>query len=114
MKNGSLYSFHIDGRFARALDTIPCEIHDSFRRLAEARREAFESMYLAPPRRGGLVPFLANYESSRVQALMDAVTGDASREAFVAYQETGDESKIRALFFDRLLGSPTPGAEGDD
>ena len=103
MKNASLYSFAVEGRFGRPLEAIPCEIYDSFRALAEGRRRTVESMYLTPMRRaGGLPAFLEGVASPRFKAIMEALTGDAGREAFELYEATKDESKIRALL-DRLI-----------
>lgn len=103
-KNASLYSFPSEGKFARPLEAFPCEFFDSFRPLAESRRNAFESMYLKPLRElGGLRPFLERMNAPHFQEIIAAVTGEEGRRAFEAYQETGDESHIRALF-DRLLG----------
>lgn len=103
-KNASLYSFPIEGQFARPLDAFPCEFYDSFRPLAEGRRNAFEAMYLKPLRDlGGLRAFLERMDQPHFRDLMTAVTGEEGRQAFDADQQTGDESHIRALF-DRLLG----------
>ena len=60
-----------------------------------------------------LVPFLEHLNSPRMQAVISALTGEAGREAFEAYEATKDESKIRDLF-DRLIGhaaEPTPDQE---
>jgi hypothetical protein len=42
-------------------------------------------------------------DAPHFQEIIAAVTGEEGRQAFEAYQETGDESHIRSLF-DRLLG----------
>jgi AbiV family abortive infection protein len=103
MKNASLYSFAVEGRFGRPLEAIPCEIYDSFRALAEGRRNTFESMYMAPMRRaGGLPEFLEGLGSPRFKRMMAALTGEAGREAVEMYEATKDESKIRDLL-ERLV-----------
>ena len=114
-KNASLYSFRFEGQFARPLQAFSCDFYDSFRPLAEGRRNAFESMYLKPLREsGGLRAFLERMDAPRFQEVMAAVTGEEGRYAFEAYHETGDESYIRALF-DRLLGNGSPAdGRGDD
>jgi hypothetical protein len=89
---------------SRARSTPSCEFYDSFRPLAEGRRNAFEAMYLKPLREsGGLRAFLDRINAPHFQEIIAAITGEDGRQAFEAYQQTGDESHIRALF-DRLLG----------
>lgn len=113
-KNASLYSFPFEGQFARPLEAFPCAFYDSFRPLAEGRRNAFESMYLTPVREsGGLRAFLERMDTPRFQALIAALTGDEGRQAFEAYEATGDEAPLRALF-DRLLGEELEAARRDD
>lgn len=103
-KNASLYSFPFEGQFARPHDAFTCEFYDSFRPVAEGRRNAFEAMYLKPLREsGGLQAFLERMNAPHFQEIIAAVTGEDGRQAFEVYQETGDESHIQALF-DRLLG----------
>lgn len=108
-KNASLYSFPFEGQFARPLEAFPCEFYDAFRPLAGGRRDAFEAMYLIPAREsGGLRAFLERMDAPHFQTLMAALTGDEGRQAFEAYEATGDEAHLRALF-DRLLGEADDG-----
>jgi AbiV family abortive infection protein len=81
MKNASLYSFAVEGRFGRPLKAIPCEIYDAFRALAEGRCHTSEWMYLAPMgRAGGLPAFSDGLDSPRFKTMMAALTGEACRE----------------------------------
>jgi AbiV family abortive infection protein len=111
MKNASLYSVVVEGGFSRPLEAMPCEFFDSFRPLAHGRLHAFRSMYLEPLRSaGGLVQFLNRMTATRVEELMETLTGPDGRKAFEAYEEARDDSKIRALF-DRLIGGAKTGEE---
>jgi AbiV family abortive infection protein len=110
-KNASLYSFQGIDRFGTPQEAIPCENFDALRKLAQSRRHAFDGMYVRPViGAGGLQAFLARMETSRVEAMLDALTGDEGREALKQAQETGDDSKFRALF-DRLLSDDDPTAD---
>ena len=104
LKNASLYSFYVSGRFGQPNDQIPCEIFDSLRCLAQGRLRAFEA-YLAPMRRaGGLEAFFEGAWVTRANDILERFVGDEGRVAFEEYERSGDETAIRMLF-DRILGS---------
>jgi AbiV family abortive infection protein len=105
MKNASLYSFHVDGRFLRPNDGIPCEMFDSLRGLAEGRLRAFAA-YLQPMRlAGGLDAFFKGQWITRANDLMERLLGDEGRAAFREFEESGDETAIRSLFERLVTGS---------
>jgi AbiV family abortive infection protein len=104
LKNASLYSVRVGGRFGEPNDQISSEIFDSLRGLAQERLRAFEA-YLAPMHRaGGLEAFFEGAWVTRANDILERFVGVEGRVAFEEYERSGDETAIRMLF-DRILGS---------
>jgi AbiV family abortive infection protein len=104
LKNSSLYSFSIEGRFLVPQDEMPCAAFDSLRPVAYGRLRAFESMYLrSVTESGGLDAFLRGPAFDRVSESIAVLTGPEGREALEAVRESGDASKLHELW-DRLVG----------
>jgi AbiV family abortive infection protein len=98
LKNASLYSSLIEGRFAAPSAVIPCPLVDTFLTLARGRLGAFEGMYVRPMQMaGGLPGMLQRAESPAFKAAMETLIGAEGRKAFEMYQQTRDEAHLRSL-----------------
>jgi AbiV family abortive infection protein len=109
LKNASLYSFLMSGRFLRPNDEMTCEAFDSLRSLAESRLTAFEAEHLQPFRgEGGMTKFFGGQHVRRANDALETLLGPEGRAAYEEYERTGDEAALRG-FYDQAFPPLEPG-----
>jgi AbiV family abortive infection protein len=98
LKNASLYSFQMSGRFLRPNDEMTCAAFDSLRSLAESRLKAFEAEHLQPFRSaGGMNAFFGGPHVRRANDALETLLGPEGRAAYEEYERTGDEAALRGF-----------------
>jgi AbiV family abortive infection protein len=116
LKNSSLYSFHMSGRFLRPNNEMTCKAYDSLRSLAGSRLKAFEAAHLQPFRSaGGMNAFFAGQHVTRANDALERMLGPEGMAAFEKYERSGDDAALRE-FHDQLfpplesedIGKPEP------